>query len=186
MKSLKEFILSKGTRKHIARVQDADARKLAKLRAARRAKNPTFVDKFKKGLKKESLEEKLSASDGQQAWIDDFLKSDAPQFKGKSKEEIVKMAVAAFNAAKKNEGSHGPEGMGHPYSDYADKFAKKKIRLSKHIDQDAHAAKLGEDVPANAVAGGGVDMNPTGKPKKFNDGRSKYDVTKMFRRASVK
>ena len=145
MKSLKEFILSKGTRKHIARVQDADAKKLAKLRAAKRAKNPTFIDKFKKGLKKESLDEKLSVSDGQQAWIDDFLKSDAPQFKGKSKEEIVKMAVAAFNAASKN-----------------------------------------EEVAANAVAGGGVDMNPTGKPKKFNDGRSKYDVTKMFRRASVK
>jgi hypothetical protein len=47
--------------------------------------------------------EKLSVSDGQDKWIEDFLKSDAPQFKGKSKEEIVKMAVAAFNSAKKNE-----------------------------------------------------------------------------------
>lgn len=96
---------------------------------------------------KEYMVEKLSVSDGQQAWIDDFLKSDAPQFKGKSKEEIVKMAVAAFNAAKDD---------------------------------------VQEDAPANAVAHGGVDMNPTGKPKKFNDGRSRYDITKMFRRASVK
>lgn len=91
------------------------------------------------------LEEKLSVSDGQQAWIDDFLKSDAPQFQGKSKEERVKMAVAAFNAAKKD---------------------------------------LDEEAPANAVAHGGVDMNPTGKPKKYNDGRSKYDMNKMFRRAN--
>jgi len=180
MISLKEFILSKGTRNHINRVQDANAKRLAKLRADKRAKNPTFADKFKKGFKKESLD----VSDGQQAWIDDFLKSDAPQFKGKSKEERVKMAVDAFNAAKKNEGTHGPEGEGHPYSDYADKHAKKKIRLSKHIDQDAHAAGLGEEAPANAVAHGGVDMNPTGKPKKYNDGRSKYDMNKMFRRAN--
>jgi len=132
MKSLKEFILSKGTRNHIDRVQDANAKRLAKLRAAKRKKNPTFTDKFKKGFKKE--------------------------------------------------GSHGPEGKGHTYSDYADKHAKKKVKLSKHIDQDAHAAKLGEDAPVNAVAHGGVDMNPTGKPKKFNDKRSRYDVTKMFRR----
>lgn len=53
---------------------------------------------------KSYIEEKLSVSDGQDKWIEDFLKSDAPQFKGKSKEEIVKMAVAAYNAAKeKNE-----------------------------------------------------------------------------------
>lgn len=39
-----------------------------------------------------------------------------------------------------------------------------------------------EDVAANSVAGGGVDMNPTGKPKKM-DRRSKYHVEKMFRRA---
>lgn len=89
---------------------------------------------------KEFMVEKLSVSDGQQAWIDDFLKSDAPQFKGKSKEEIVKMAVAAFNSAKQN-----------------------------------------EEVAVNST-GPAVDMNPTGKPKKFNDGRSKYDVNKMFRR----
>jgi hypothetical protein len=39
-----------------------------------------------------------------------------------------------------------------------------------------------EEVAANSVAGGGVDMNPTGKPKKM-DKRSKYHIEKMFRRA---
>jgi hypothetical protein len=92
------------------------------------------------------LEEKLSVADGQDKWIEDFLKSDAPQFKGKSKEEIVKMAVAAFNAAKKNE-------------------------------------EVNEEAPANSVAGGGVDMNPTGRAKK-QDKRSRFDVMKMYRRAS--
>lgn len=39
-----------------------------------------------------------------------------------------------------------------------------------------------DEAAANSVAGGGVDMNPTGKPKKM-DKRSKYHIEKMFRRA---
>ena len=39
-----------------------------------------------------------------------------------------------------------------------------------------------EEVAANSVAAGGVDLNPTGKVKKM-DKRSKYHVEKMFRRA---
>lgn len=42
------------------------------------------------------INEKLKASDGAGAYIDDFRKSDAPQFKGKSDEKIQKMAVAAY------------------------------------------------------------------------------------------
>jgi len=42
------------------------------------------------------LEEKLKVSDGLGAWIDDFKKSDAPQFQGKSDEEKKNMAIAAF------------------------------------------------------------------------------------------
>jgi hypothetical protein len=38
-----------------------------------------------------------------------------------------------------------------------------------------------EEVAANSVAGGGVDMNPTGKPKW--DKRSKFHIDHMFRRA---
>jgi len=45
------------------------------------------------------LEEKLKVSDGLGAWIDDFKKSDAPQFKGKSDEEKKNMAIAAFTDA---------------------------------------------------------------------------------------
>lgn len=81
------------------------------------------------------------------------------------------------------EGKHGPEGTGHTQSDYADKFAKKKIKLSKHVDQDMARAGLEEDAPANAVAHGGVDMNPTGKIKK-QDGRSRFDTLRMYRRSA--
>ena len=80
------------------------------------------------------------------------------------------------------EGTHGPEGTGRAYKDYADTFDKKKVKLLKNIYKDADDAKLDEDAPANSVAAGGVDMNPTGKIKKM-DKRSKYHVEKMFRRA---
>ena len=46
----------------------------------------------------------LSVKDGMGAWIDDFAKSDAPQFKGKNKEERRDMAIAAYLTAKR-----GPE-----------------------------------------------------------------------------
>ena len=45
------------------------------------------------------LTEKLKVSDGLGAWIDDFMKSDAPQFQGKSDEEKKNMAIAAFTDA---------------------------------------------------------------------------------------
>jgi hypothetical protein len=46
----------------------------------------------------------LKVSQGIEAWIDDFRKSDAPQFKGKNEEERRDMAVAAYLSAKR-----GPE-----------------------------------------------------------------------------
>lgn len=41
--------------------------------------------------------------------------------------------------------------------------------------------ELDEEAPATNTAG--VDMNPTGKPKK-QDKRSRFDIDKMFRRAN--
>ena len=57
--------------------------------------------KYELNMYKESVEltEKLKVSDGLGAWIDDFKKSDAPQFKGKSDEEKKNMAIAAFTDA---------------------------------------------------------------------------------------
>jgi hypothetical protein len=47
-----------------------------------------------------ALDEKLKPSMGAGAYVDDFRKSDAPQFKGKSKKKKNKMAVAAYLSAK--------------------------------------------------------------------------------------
>jgi len=73
------------------------------------------IDKIKKGLsdypqvaavlkrQNESvdLEEKLQVSDGMAKWIEDFQKSDAPQFVEKDKNERREMAIAAYLAAKR-------------------------------------------------------------------------------------
>jgi hypothetical protein len=47
-----------------------------------------------------AIDEKLKPSMGAGAYVDDFKKSDAPQFKGKSKAKKNKMAVAAYLSAK--------------------------------------------------------------------------------------
>ena len=52
-------------------------------------------------LNKEELEEKLSSSAPVGDWVEDFQKSDAPQFKEKSKKKRTQMAVAAAMDAKK-------------------------------------------------------------------------------------
>jgi hypothetical protein len=48
-----------------------------------------------------AIDEKLKPSMGVQAYIKDFIKSDDPKFKGESKKERIKRAVAAFYQAKK-------------------------------------------------------------------------------------
>lgn len=57
--------------------------------------------------------------------------------------------------------------------------------VKKHFRMKAAGKEeeMTEEAPVNAT-GPAVDMNPTGKPKKYNDGRSKYSTEKMFRRAS--
>ena len=56
-----------------------------------------FVNQIQKGPIKEVLAKDADMGD----YIDDFAKSDAPQFNGKSKEKRKEMAIAAYYA--KNE-----------------------------------------------------------------------------------
>ena len=42
------------------------------------------------------VDEKLDADSDAGDYVDDFRKSDAPQFKGKSDKKIQKMAIAAY------------------------------------------------------------------------------------------
>ncbi len=59
--------------------------------------------KVVKENKEETIYEKLTIKDGMGKWIADFEDSKAPQFKGKSKEERRKMAVAAFTSEQDKE-----------------------------------------------------------------------------------
>lgn len=75
----------------------------------------------------------LKVSDGMGAWIDDFKKSDAPQFKGKSAEERRDMAIAAYMSAKK-----GPKDEADGHFMYKD---GKKVMVNTKADHDKYAAK---------------------------------------------
>jgi len=63
-----------------------------------------YVDKNWKGDKEKTINEVLKPSDDVSTWIEDFYKSDAPQFKGKNKEERREMAVAAWLEARREAG----------------------------------------------------------------------------------
>lgn len=79
-----------------------------------------------------SIDEVLSPEDDVKEWIDDFIKSDAPQFEGKPKKERIKMAIAAYYSAKnaKNESEEEPS---------AGLTAKQKSEVVKK-------AKAGKDI----------------------------------------
>jgi len=64
--------------------------------------NPT-LEEWKKNLSESVYTEKLKVSDGMGAWVKDFQKSDAPQFKGKDDKERRDMAVAAYLSAKRGD-----------------------------------------------------------------------------------
>jgi hypothetical protein len=83
--------------KGIDRVTPADAKK------AFRAKATGKDDIDEATGDQESVNEVLKVSDGMGAWVKDFQSSDAPQFKGKDKDERKKMAVAAFLDAERKE-----------------------------------------------------------------------------------
>lgn len=51
----------------------------------------------------ETIDEVLKPAMGAGEYVKDFYKSDAPQFKGKSKEKRQKMAIAAYLAAKRGD-----------------------------------------------------------------------------------
>ena len=78
---------------------------VSKTGLSKKATGSVNKDKLKKDLEKlkKNLGEKLKVSDGIGSWIKDFQGSDAPQFKGKDKEERRDMAIAAYLSAKRGD-----------------------------------------------------------------------------------
>jgi len=70
--------------------------KFSDMRKSKWAKDSDANPKRSKAMGEATeLEEKLKASDDMGTWVKDFQDSDAPQFKGKSKEKRRQMAIAA-------------------------------------------------------------------------------------------
>jgi hypothetical protein len=109
----------------------------------------------------------LKVSDGIGAWIDDFKKSDAPQFKGKSDKERRDQAIAAYLSAKRGDKMEandykvqvtGPDHAGiHKVKarsqDHAHQLVMKKIgqsKLPKHMQPKTRI--MGESVKVNEMA----------------------------------
>lgn len=83
------------------------------------------------------IAEKLKVSDGLGAWIDDFKKSDAPQFQGKSDEQKQKMAIAAFvDAGGKLESVEEEK-----FAGWIAIFKGKKLEIKKDQAKDLWGAK---------------------------------------------
>jgi hypothetical protein len=89
-------------------------------------------------------------------YISDFMKSDAPQFKGKSKEEIRKMAIAAYLDAKRKAGM----------DEDAVAIAKDKISREREQDKKKHDRMLDRAYQARARnKSKGVNVPPIRKPQ---------------------
>lgn len=108
----------------------------------------------------------LSVKDGMSAWIDDFKKSDAPQFKGKSDKERREMAIAAYMSAKKgnkNEATDKP-----PFDPDPPKPAAKNSDGSKTtaMSRAKQLAKKARDAQKNEA------VTYHGNPNKDDDARN--------------
>ena len=74
----------------------------------------------------------LKVSDGAAAWIKDFKKSDAPQFKGKSDKERRDMALAAYLSAK-NENVKSADKKSETYTRPDGKTAVRMVPVDKNV-----------------------------------------------------
>lgn len=119
----------------------------------------------------------LRKSDPIDKWIRDFIDSDDIRFKGKSKAERIDMAKGAYYAAQKEELEKGKDDP--CWKDYVQLGTKKKN--GKEVPNCVPKEGVNEEVAANSVAAGGIDLNPTGIYKK-RDKRKREDTDTMYRR----
>ena len=120
---------------------------------------------FKEFVNQMQVNEKLSKNASQKDYIDDFIKSDAPQFKGKSKEKRIDMAVAAYKS--KNEGAYGYEKQD---PDIKGKDGTQPAKYHKGLSKDTKKKRdahfqAKKDGPAPGDAG--AKTKPSVHTKKF-------------------
>lgn len=113
----------------------------------------------------------LKVSDGLGAWIKDFKKSDAPQFKDKDKKERRDMAIAAYYDAKE---SYDPN-IHQEGTPAADKYARK---ITPNQTKESAEYKAGQLAAKQKKS---YDSNPHTDSKKrlaWSKGHNSYRANK--------
>ncbi len=90
------------------------------------------------GIDEVGINEVLNPDDSLSTWITDFQKSDAPQFKGKTKEQRKKMAIAAYLSAKRIN-DNKPEINERFTKEIADSLFENKNELTEDESQIIYA-----------------------------------------------
>ena len=115
---------------------------------------------FKSFVDQIQINEKLGKNADMGDYIDDFQKSDAPQFKGKSKEKRKDMAIAAYLDKKdKSEGAYGYEKQD------PDIKGKKGTQPAKYHKGLSKSTKQKRDAHFKAKKSGPAPGDATGKTK---------------------
>ena len=110
----------------------------------------------------------LKVSQGMGAWIDDFKKSDAPQFKGKSDKERRDQAIAAYLDAKRKTKNEAWEtikkGPGYKIEKDTDTGITRKVSVDEKMDRD----ELNKAMAAFKAKGGKVTKAPAAKAQGYH------------------
>jgi len=104
----------------------------------------------------------LKVSDGIGAWIDDFKKSDAPQFKGKSEKERREMGIAAYLSAKKGPKDEAVKSADKKPEVYTKPDGKRGVRMVA-TDKEVVTKEDSDAVKAFLAKGGKIKKLPPGK-----------------------
>lgn len=104
----------------------------------------------------------LKVSDGIAAWIDDFKKSDAPQFKGKSEKERRDQAIAAYLSAKKGPKDENVKSADKKPEMYTKSDGKRGVRMVA-TDKEVVTKEDSDAVKAFLAKGGKIKKLPPGK-----------------------
>ena len=130
--------MKKGDRKHKGTYEDAQQTDTSNRTNAAAKKPQNYTDKDGKQRTRmvpahqDVQNEKLNPSMGIKAYIDDFQKSDAPQFQGKSAKKRREMAIAAYMDAKKGMNEASDPKRAELYKKYREASARKdKAAMAK-------------------------------------------------------
>jgi len=130
--------MKKGDRKHKGKYEDAQQTDTSGHTNAAAKKPQNYTDKDGKQKTRmvpahqDVQNEALNPSMGIKAYIDDFQKSDAPQFQGKSAKKRREMAIAAYMDAKKGMNEASDPKRAELYKKYREASARKdKATMAK-------------------------------------------------------